>query len=248
MTSPVTTIRKWRCSGVFIIALSVVGLVFQLFFQTPLISASPQNTCIGIGGWPCGYTGPFTGEYYAGYATLGCIPADPDSTCVVPQIAVQESYLVIGNAPYVIDWVNETFQSNRLADGSTISVSGKLDPIFYNKTAGSTYMIYRSNAKGLWNPQPHIQIQNASLTAQPVALTTTLSFMASGSSNGVWNTPMIPTGTYYAVSDSAQQHAINNLDIPSGVMILAIAVGVGAILAGMLAFSRKRSSASVLLI
>ena len=117
---------KWKSYEVFIALLAVIGLMFGSFYLTPSISAiSPQNTCIGIGGWPCGYTGPFTGGYCAGYATLGCTPTDPNSPCVVPQIARVSSYLVIGRESYVVDWANQSFQlSNGLADGSTISVSG----------------------------------------------------------------------------------------------------------------------------
>jgi hypothetical protein len=151
--------------------------MFGSFYLTPSISASPpQNTCIGIGGWPCAYTGPFTGEYYAGYATLGCTPTNPNSPCAVPQIVRVSSFLVISNASYVIDWANQSFQgSNGLADGSTISVSGNLAPILYNKTAGSTFSIYASNAKGLWNPQPQLEIQNATLTTQSIDSATTQS-------------------------------------------------------------------------
>ena len=166
MASLVANVRKWKRSGVFIIALSVVGFLLGLFYRTPLtLGLSSQYTCVGIGGWPCGYTGPFTGEYYAGYATLGCTPINSNSTCVVPQIATVSSFLVINNTSYVIDWANQSFQrNNQLFDGSTITVSGRLAPIFYNKTAGSTFPIYHSNAEGLWNPQPELQIQNATLT------------------------------------------------------------------------------------
>ena len=166
MTSLDTKVRKWKKSGVFIIALSVIGFFCGLFYQTPLtLGLSSQYTCVGIGGWPCGYTGPFTGDYYAGYATLGCTPITPNSTCVVPQVATASSFLVINNTSYVIDWANQSFErNNQLSDGSTVSVTGDLASIFYNKTAGSTFQIYHSNVKGIWNPQPELQIQNATLT------------------------------------------------------------------------------------
>lgn len=183
MTSLITNVRKWKRSGVFIIALIVVGFLFEFSYATPLIlGLSSQYTCVGIGGWPCGYTGPFTGDYYAGYATLGCTPINPNSTCVVPQIAMVSSFLVINNSSFVIDWANQSFQrNNQLSDGSTISVSGNLVPIFYLKTAGSTFQIYHSNEEGLWNPQPELQIQNATIVS---TRTTTLTF-TSGPPNAV---------------------------------------------------------------
>jgi len=247
--------QKWGSSEVFIALLAVVGLMFGSFYATPSILASyPQNTCIGIGGWPCGYTGPFTGEYYAGYATLGCTPTNPNSPCVVPQIATVSSFLVISNASYVIDWANQSFQwTNGLVDGSTISVSGKLAPIFYNKTAGSTFLIYHSNVKGLWNPQPKLKIQNATLTIQSIGLvttqsigstcTTTLTFTVSGPPNGVWNLPMIPVGACYTVRNMEQHssYALGNVDIPIPVMVLASSVGgVGLIILCALMFMKTR--------
>jgi hypothetical protein len=166
MTSLVLNVHGWKRSGVFIIALIVAGFLFGLFYRSPLIlGVTPQYTCIGIGGWPCGYTGPFTGDYYAGYVTLGCTPINPNSTCVVPQTAIASSFLVINKTSYVINWANRSFQwNNPLFDGETVSVSGKLAPIFYNKTAGSTFLIYHSNVEGLWSPQPELQIENATLT------------------------------------------------------------------------------------
>ena len=231
--------------------------MFGSFYLTPSISASsPQNTCIGIGGWPCRYTGPFTGEYYAGYATLGCTPTDLNSPCVVPQIARVSSFLVISNASYVIDWANQSFQwSNRLADGSTISVSGDLTPIFYNKTAGSTFMIYASNTKGLWNPQPQLEIQNATLTTQSIGsvttqsqpigstCTTTLTFTVSGPPNGVWNLPMVPAGACITVRNMAQEqsYAVGKVDISIPVMVVASSVGgVGLIIFCALMFMKTR--------
>jgi hypothetical protein len=245
MTIRVTSRRKWKRSEVFIIALSVVGLVFGLFYQAPLIPGlSSQNTCVGIGGWPCGYTGPFTGDYYSGYATLGCTPINPISTCVVPQIAMLSSFLVIKNASYVIDWANQSLRwNNQLADGSTISVSGKLAPIFYNKTSGSTFLIYHSNVRGLWSPQPELQIQNATLTTQPIVstCTTTLTFTVSGPPNGVWNPPMIPAGACYTIANTAQQpHTVGSMDIPIPVAVLASSAGVGVIIVGTLMLLRKR--------
>jgi hypothetical protein len=235
--------RKWASSEVFIIALGIVGLMFGLLYRAPISPSAPQYPCVGIGGWPCGYTGPFTGEYYAGYATLGCTPTAPNSLCVVPQIARVSSFLVISNASYVIDWANQSFQwSNGLADGSTISVSGHLAAIFYNKTAGSTFLIYHSNVRGLWNPQPELQIQNATLTTQPIVstCTTTLTFTVSGPPNGVSNLPMISAGACYTITNTAQQaHTNGSMDIPIPVTVLASSAGVGVIIAGTL-FLRKR--------
>jgi hypothetical protein len=166
-------------------------LISGAFSTGPPISASsPHNACIGIEGWPCGYSGPFTGKYYAGYATLGCTPISPSIPCVVPQIALMSSFLVIQNESYVINWANKTLQwNNQLTDGTTISITGDLAPVVYNKTAGSTYPIYASNSMGLWNPQPQIQIQNATLTTGTTSstCTTTLTFTVSGTPNGVWD-------------------------------------------------------------
>jgi len=88
------------------------------------------------------------------------------------------SYLSVNNASYVIDWANRTFQvNNQLTDGSIISVSGGLIPTFYNKTLGATFMIYRSNAGVMLNPQPEFEIQNASLMKSTSSTcTTTLTF------------------------------------------------------------------------
>jgi hypothetical protein len=166
----------------------------------------------------------------------------------VPQIAIETSYLVIGKASFLIDWANESFRSsNRLVDGSTVSVMGKLDEIFYNKTAGSTYMIYYSNARGLWNPQPQLQIENATLTAESVGLTctTTLSFTVTGPPNGVWNMPMIPAGACYTVSSMGQpqSHVFDNMNLPTGTMV-SVSIGVLVIVAATLAFltNRKREN------
>jgi hypothetical protein len=158
----------------------------------------------------------------------------------VPQIAIETSYLVIHNASYVVDWTNQSLQSrNRFVDGSNVTVSGRLTPIFYNKTAGSTYPIYYSNAKGLWKPQPQLQITNATLTTQPVAVTctTTLSFTVSGSSTGVWNLPMIPAGACYTVTNVAPQQAPTpgSTDISTWGLIVAL-VGVALVIGGTLVF------------
>jgi len=201
--------------------VAVVAVVFLSGLTYPALvsGTTSQGTCIGIGGWSCGYTGPFTGRYYTGYATLGCTPTVPNGTCVVPEIAMQASYLVIKNDSYVIDWANQSFRMNTsLVDGSIINLLGKLSPVFYNKTAGSTYMVYYSNMEGMWNPQPSLQIQNATLTSQAVvetnestALTceTTLVFTVTGSTIGVWNPPMISSDACYTVSD-ASQHLITD--------------------------------------
>lgn len=241
--------RKWKSSEAFIALLAVVGLMLTSFYATPSILASSlQNTCIGIGGWPCGYTGPFTGKYYAGYATLGCTPTNPKSPCVVPQIALVSSFLVISNGSYVIDWANQSFQwSNGLADASIISVSGDPAPIFYNKTAGSTFLIYHSNAKGLWNPQPQLEIQNATLTTQSQSIgstcTTTLTFTVSGPPSGVWNLPMIPAGACYTIRNIAQQPAytLGTVDMPISVIVLVSSVaGVSLIIFCALMFMKTR--------
>ena len=227
MSEGVGLVRKWASSEIFITALGIVGLMFGLLYRAPISASSPQYPCVGIGGWPCGYTGPFTGEYYAGYATLGCTPTGPDSPCVVPQIANASSFLVISNASYVIDWANQSFQwSNDLADGSTIRVSGHMAAIFYNKTAGSTFMIYHSNAKGLWNPQPQLQIENATLTTQTITptCTITLTFTVSGPPNGIWNLPMIPAGACYTVTNTAEQNSetVGNINIPTPPVVAVV--------------------------
>ena len=217
------------------------------FYQAPSINASsPHNTCIGIGGWPCGYSGPFTGNYYAGYATLGCIPTSSNNPCAVPQIAMASSFLVIKNEPYVIRWANQTFQSNnQLTDGTTISVSGNLASVVYNKTPGSTYPIYASNSMGLWNPQPQLQIQNATLTTGTTSstCTTTLTFTTSGAPNGVWNLPTIPTGACYTVRNAEQQpHAMGNVAAQNPAILLASLVGgVGLIVIGVVVFMKNRT-------
>jgi len=219
-------------------------MLLGLCSQAPAAAPS-QNVCIGLGGWPCGYTGPFSGDYYTGYSTLGCTPLNPNSTCVVPQIAIETSYLVIHNASYVIDWSNQSLQSSsRFVDGSTLTVSGRVMVIFYNKTAGSTYPIYYSNAKGLWKPQPQLQITNATLTTQPVAATctTTLSFTVSGSSNGDWNLPMIPAGPCYTATNMTQQQAPTpgSTDIPNWEPILALACVALIILVTLAFFIARR--------
>ena len=233
--------RKWVSSEAFIIAFGIVGLTFGLLYRTPVSALPPQNTCVGVGGWPCGYTGPFTGTYYEGYGTFGCNPTYANGTCVVPQIAWSSSFLVIRNASLVIDWTNQSFQStNRLADGSTISVSGHLDVIFYNKTAGSTFVIYHSNAKGLWNPQPQLQIENATLTTQATAptCTITLTFAESGPSNGTSNLPMIPAGACYTVTNTAEQQSeiVGNINIPTP----AVIAGVGLVTVAALMSMKNR--------
>jgi hypothetical protein len=162
----------------------------------------------------------------------------------VPQIAMASSFLVIQNEPYVIRWANQTFQSNnQLTDGTTISITGDLAPVVYNKTAGSTYTIYASNLMGLWNPQPQIQIQNATLTTGTTSstCTTTLTFTVSGTPNGVWNLPMIPTGACYTVQNAEQQpHAFGNVAIQNPVILLASLVGgVGLIVIGIVIFMKN---------
>jgi hypothetical protein len=165
MTPPALTSRKRKYFEVLIIGLSVFGLLSGLCQAPSILAAHPQNTCVGIGGWPCGYTGPFTGDYYDGYARLNCVPLVPNGACVVQQVTTVASYLLINGVPYVIDWASQSCRLNsHPVDGSTISLLGRLAPIFYNKTAGSTYVIYYSNAMGLWDPQPKLQIQNATLS------------------------------------------------------------------------------------
>jgi hypothetical protein len=240
--SPIST-RGWKGPGVFI-ALGLVTFILGSFYPAPSTTASsPHNTCIGIGGWPCGYSGSFTGNYYAGYATLGCTPISPNNPCVVPQIAMPSSFLVIQDEPYVIRWANQTFQSNnQLTDGTTISITGDLAPVVYNKTAGSTYPIYASNSMGLWNPQPQLQIQNATLTTGTISsCTTTLTYTVSGTPNGVWNLPMIPTGACYTVRNAEQQpYAFGNVAIQIPAILLASLVGgVGLIVIGIVTFMKK---------
>ena len=226
-----------------VVALGFV-FIFGFICRASTLATSSQNTCIGLGGWPCGYTGPFSGYYYAGYATLGCIPKEANGTCAVPEIAVETSFLVISNASYVIDWANQSLKwGNHIPDGSTINLSGNLATIFYNKTAGSTYSIYYSNAKGLWNPQPSLQIQNATLTTQSAAsaCTTTLSFTVSGPPNAVWNPPMIPAGDCYAITEITQQQShtttnSNDINIVVGTMAL---VAIVVITAAAFAFLKR---------
>lgn len=243
MGFPIPT-RRSKGSGVFI-ALGLVMFILGSFYPTPSTTASsPHNTCIGIGGWPCGYSGPFIGNYYAGYATLGCTPISSNNPCVVPQIAMASSFLVIQNEPYVVRWADQTFQSNnQLTDGSTISVSGNLVPVVYNKTAGSTYPIYASNVMGLWNPQPQLQIQNATLTTGTISstCTTTLTFTVSGTPNGVWNLPMIPTGACYTVRNITQQpNTFGSVAISFPAMLVASLVGgVGLVVFGTLMFVKR---------
>ena len=204
--------------------------------------------CIGLGGWPCGYAGPFTGSYYAGYATIGCTPAYPNGTCAVPQVAMETSYLVIRNASYVIDWANQSSQpSSRLVDGSTLSVLGRLDVIFYNKTAGSMYMIYYSNSKGLWNPQPQLQIENGTLTTASSTITcaTTVGSTLSGPPTAVWNPSMIPAGACYAIYEMPQQEpqTTGNMDIASWTVLVA-SCAVAVVMVGTIACLRLRMTRS----
>ena len=197
-------------------------LISGLFYTSPSISASsPHNTCIGIGGWPCGYLGPFTGKYYAGYTTLGCTPISTSNPCVVPQIAMLSSFLVIQNESYLISWTNKTFQSNnQLTDGSTLSISGNLAPIVYNKTAGSTYPIYWSTVMGLWNPQPEFQIQNAVLTGTLPTCTTTLTVAESVTTIGACY-------TFQSITPQ-QPNAVGNVAIPMPwTLLVSLVVGIG---------------------
>jgi hypothetical protein len=167
----------------------------------------------------------------------------------VPEIAIEISYLASGNGTYVIDWANQSLQwNNRLSDGSAINVSGTLEPILYNKTTGSTYPIYYSNANGLWNPQPGFQIQNATLTAELAAstCTTTLTFTVSGPPNGTWNLPMIPAGACYTLNNVAQQpQATSNTGTQTPPSIVAIAgVAAFAIATFVLTLLKKRKHAA----
>jgi len=233
--------RKLKGFGPLLAALAL--LIFTLCCQAPTSATSAQNVCIGLGGWPCGYTGPFPGEYYAGYSTLGCTPVSPNSTCVVPQIAIETSYLVINRTTYVINWANETRQPiNQLVDGSTVAVSGRLDAIFYNTTAGSTYTIYYSNAKGLWKPQPPFQIENATLVTQSVTstCTTTLTFTVIGEPNGTWNLPMIPSGACFTATSTTQQsQTTGTMEFPAWAVILA-STSAALVVAGTIVSLIKR--------
>jgi hypothetical protein len=175
---------------------------------------------------------------------MGCIPTVPNGTCVVPLIALEASYLVIRNEPYVIDWANVSFPwSGHIADGDAISIAGLLTPIFYNKTAGSTYMIYYSNTKGIWNPQPSLAIQNATLSTQSVnsTCTTTLTFTVSGPPNVVWSMPMIPTGACYTIINTAEQqpHTPDDVNNPTWPIVLA-ASGACIIALGIFVLLRRQ--------
>jgi len=153
------------------------------------------------------------------------------------------SYLSINNASYVIDWTNRTLQvNNQLTDGSTISVSGNLIPIFYNKTIGATFMIYRSNPGVMLNPQPEFKIQNATLMESTSSTcTTTLTFTVSGPSNGVWNLPMIPAGACYTVVNVTQQSS-NTGNVGIQTILLASNVsGPILIILGLLFLKRSKS-------
>ena len=116
-------------------------------------------------------------------------------------------------------------------------------------------MIYASNTKGLWNPQPQLEIQNATLTTQSISsattesqsvgstCTTTLTFTASGPPNEVWNLPMIPPGACNTVRNMAQQqpYTVGNVDTPIPLMLLASSVGgVGLIIFRTLMFMKTR--------
>jgi len=250
--------RNWRGFRVLLAALVFV-LVFWLFYEAPISATSSENTCIGLGAWPCGYTGPFSGEYYAGYATLGCTPTSANGTCVVPQIAMVTSFLVINNTSYVIDWANQTFQgNNHLTDGSTISVSGYLTPIMYNKTTGSTYIIFYSNAKKLLNPQPQLQIENATLTTQPIAVTYQTSYTQSSTSMPRSETSnqlttqftTTPVSSYISSSSStaplqmpqppqptSSSQATNN---PPLALVLGVAFGLTVSLGAAFLYSKRR--------
>ncbi len=231
------------------IALGFSLLMFGLFYHPPPTSISIENTCIGVGAWPCRYSGPFTGTYYIGYATFGCIPISASEGCFVPQIAIMASYLSINNASYVIDWTNRTLQvNNQLTDGSTISVSGSLIPIFYNKTLGATFMIYRSNAGAMLNPQPEFKIQNATLMESTSSTcTTTLTFTVSGTSNGVWNLPIIPAGACYTVVNVTQQSTnTGNVGIPIQTILLTSNVsGLILIVLGLLILKKNQKNQQI---
>jgi len=237
---------RWSSFGVIVIALGFSMLMFGLFYHPPQTPASSDNTCIGVAGWPCGYSGPFTGAYYTGYASFGCIPISANESCFVPQIAIMTGYLSINNASYVIDWANRTFQvNNHLTDESTITVSGDLIPIFYNKTLGATFMIYRSNAGAVLNPQPEFKIQNATLgESTSSTCTATLTFTVSGPSNGIWNLPMIPAGACYTVVNITQQsYSAGNVGIPIQTITLASNVsGLILIALGMLFLKRSKKT------
>ncbi len=216
-------------------------LMFGLFYHPSQTSTPSENTCIGVGAWPCGYSGPFTGTYYTGYATFGCIPVNASESCFVPQIAMMTSYLNINNASYVINWANRTFEgNNQLTDGSIITISGDLTPIFYNKTVGATFMVYRSNAGTILNPQPEFEIQNATLTQSPsTTCTTTITFTVSGPSNGVWNLPMIPAGACYTVVNLSQQSS--NAGNADSIQTILLASGLILIILGLVLMKKSRA-------
>ncbi|MFI5449359.1 MAG: hypothetical protein ACHQ03_06305 [Candidatus Bathyarchaeia archaeon] len=234
---------RWSGLGIVMIALGFSILMFGLLYHPSQTSTASENTCIGVRASPCEYSGPFTGTYYTGYATFGCNPISASESCFVPQIAVMTSYLSINNSSYVIDWANRTFQgNNQLTDGSIISVSGGLTPIFYNKTVGATFMVYRSNAGTMVNPQPEFEIQNATLTQSPNSTcTTTLTFTVSGPSNGVWNLPMIPAGACYTVVNVSQQSSNANVGSIQTNLLASNVGGLILITLGLLFMKRSRS-------
>lgn len=81
-------------------------------------------------------------------------------------------------------------------------------------------MIYASNAKGLWNPQPQLEIQNATLTTQSI--------------NSVTTQPQ-------SIGSQQQSYAVGNVDIPIPAMVLASSIGgVGLIIFCALIFVKTR--------
>jgi len=222
------------------IALGFGVLMFGLSYHTTPSFTSSETTCIGT--LPC--SGEFTGIYQTGYSTYGCIPLSASEGCFVPQIATMTGYLNINNASFVIDWANRTFQvNNQLTDGATVSVSGSLSPIFYNKTLGATFLIYRLGTGSVMSPQPEFEIQNATLMESiNSTCTATLTFTVSGSPNGVWNLPMIPSEDCYTIMNSTPPSYSTNVSTSIQTILLASsASGILLMCLGLLFLNRSRS-------
>ncbi|MGA3109227.1 MAG: hypothetical protein ABSD99_07180 [Candidatus Bathyarchaeia archaeon] len=109
-----------------------------------------------------------TGTWATGYETLGCVPVNASSPCMVPQIAILTHYLRTNMGVdnwFVIQWKqSETVEPT---DGQTVTVSGTLQVITYPSNPGATYPIYHLNNEtdgtNLLQPQPSFEITNAVL-------------------------------------------------------------------------------------
>ena len=108
-----------------------------------------------------------TGNWAAGYGTLGCVPQNGEP-CAVPQIAFLEDYLyanIRGGMWFVVQWENSV--TVQLKDGQMVTVSGTLKTITYPSNPGATYPIFHLNNQtgksDLLQPQPSFEIVNAIL-------------------------------------------------------------------------------------